>query len=212
MSLDDAAQGAAEEKGASKNVIRRMYDWVIGWAGSPYGLWALFFIAFIESSVFLIPPDVLLLALAFGAPKKSFKFAIVCAVGSVLGAVGGYFIGQFFYDSIGIWVVETYGLSAKMKVVEKLYNDNAFMALLAAGFTPIPFKVFTIASGMMKIPLSTLVLASAISRTGRFILVAAFVFFLGEKARVYIEKYFELLTIAFTIALIGGFVLLKYVF
>lgn len=212
MSLDDAAQGAAEEKGASKNVIRRMYDWVIGWADSPYGLWALFFIAFIESSVFLIPPDVLLLALAFGAPKKSFKFAIVCAVGSVLGAVGGYFIGQFFYDSIGIWVVETYGLSAKMKVVEKLYNDNAFMALLAAGFTPIPFKVFTIASGMMKIPLSTLVLASAISRTGRFILVAAFVFFLGEKARVYIEKYFELLTIAFTIALIGGFVLLKYVF
>ena len=212
MSLDDAAQGAAEEKGASKNVIRRMYDWVIGWADSPYGLWALFFIAFIESSVFLIPPDVLLLALAFGAPKKSFKFAIVCAVGSVLGAVGGYFIGQFFYDSIGIWVVETYGLSAKMKVVEKLYNDNAFMALLAAGFTPIPFKVFTLASGMMKIPLSTLVLASAISRTGRFILVAAFVFFLGEKARVYIEKYFELLTIAFTIALIGGFVLLKYVF
>ena len=212
MSLDDAAQGAAEEKGASKNVIRRMYDWVIGWADSPYGLWALFFIAFIESSVFLIPPDVLLLALAFGAPKKSFKFAIVCAVGSVLGAVGGYFIGQFFYDSIGIWVVETYGLSAKMKVVEKLYNDNAFMALLAAGFTPIPFKVFTIASGMMKIPLSTLVLASAISRTGRFILVAAFVFFLGEKARVYIEKYFELLTIVFTIALIGGFVLLKYVF
>ena len=212
MSLDDAAQGAAEEKGASKNVIRRMYDWVIGWADAPYGLWALFFIAFIESSVFLIPPDVLLLALAFGAPKKSFKFAIVCAVGSVLGAVGGYFIGQFFYDSIGIWVVETYGLSAKMKVVEKLYNDNAFMALLAAGFTPIPFKVFTIASGMMKIPLSTLVLASAISRTGRFILVAAFVFFLGEKARVYIEKYFELLTIAFTIALIGGFVLLKYVF
>ena len=212
MSLDDAAQGAAEEKGASKNVIRRMYDWVIGWADSPYGLWALFFIAFIESSVFLIPPDVLLLALAFGAPKKSFKFAIVCAVGSVLGAVGGYFIGQFFYDSIGIWVVETYGLSAKMKVVEKLYNDNAFMALLAAGFTPIPFKVFTIASGMMKIPLSTLVLASAISRTGRFMLVAAFVFFLGEKARVYIEKYFELLTIAFTIALIGGFVLLKYVF
>ncbi len=212
MSLDDAAQGAAEEKGASKNVIRRMYDWVIGWADSPYGLWALFFIAFIESSVFLIPPDVLLLALAFGAPKKSFKFAIVCAVGSVLGAVGGYFIGQFFYDSIGIWVVETYGLSAKMKVVEKLYNDNAFMALLAAGFTPIPFKVFTIASGMMKIPLSTLVLASAISRTGRFMLVAAFVFFLGEKARVYIEKYFELLTIVFTIALIGGFVLLKYVF
>ncbi|HIB68521.1 MAG TPA: DedA family protein [Phycisphaerales bacterium] len=212
MSLDDAAQGAAEEKGASKNVIRRMYDWVIGWADSPYGLWALFFIAFIESPVFLIPPDVLLLALAFGAPKKSFKFAIVCAVGSVLGAVGGYFIGQFFYDSIGIWVVETYGLSAKMKVVEKLYNDNAFMALLAAGFTPIPFKVFTIASGMMKIPLSTLVLASAISRTGRFMLVAAFVFFLGEKARVYIEKYFELLTIVFTIALIGGFVLLKYVF
>lgn len=211
MSTADAAPGALEKEDTDKNIIRRMYDWVIGWADSPYGLWALFFIAFIESSVFLIPPDVLLLALAFGAPKKSFKFALVCAVGSVLGAVGGYFIGQFFYESVGLWVVETYGLSEKIKVVEKLYNDNAFMALLAAGFTPIPFKVFTIASGMMKVPLTTLVVASAISRTGRFVLVAAFVFFLGEKARVYIEKYFELLTIVFTVALIGGFVLLKYI-
>lgn len=205
-----AAVSQSEEAVAKKSIIRRLYDWVVSWADSPYGLAALFLIALVESSVFPIPPDVLLLALAFGAPKKSFRFAAVCAVGSVLGAVVGYLIGVFFFDTVGMWVVNTYHLQTKMELVKQYYQENAFAALLMAGFTPIPFKVFTIMSGMMKIPLTTLVVASAISRTARFMLVAGFVYFLGDKAKEYIDKYFDLLTILFTVALIGGFVVLKF--
>jgi membrane protein YqaA with SNARE-associated domain len=205
---DSPVEPKVKEK--KRGVIRRMYDWVIGWADSPYGLLALFLIALVESSVFPIPPDVLLLALAFGAPRKAFRFAAICAVGSVLGALVGYYIGVFFYDTVGLWVVNTYGLQEKMVVVEAYYQENAFAAILAAGFTPIPFKVFTIASGMMKVPISTLLLASAISRTGRFMLVAGVVYLLGDKAKDFIEKYFDLLTVVFTVLLIGGFLLLKF--
>ena len=193
------------------NAVRRLYNWVVGWADSPYGLIALFLIALVESSVFPIPPDVLLLALAFGAPRKSFRFALVCALGSIVGALVGYGIGVFFFDTVGMWVVQTYGLEQKMELVQEYYRENAFGALLLAGFTPIPFKVFTIVSGMMKIPISTLLLASAISRTSRFMLVAAFVYFLGEKAKVFIDKYFDALTVIFTVLLIGGFALLKFI-
>jgi len=208
--MTDEVAEADSSPAKSSNPVRRLYDWVVGWADTPYGVWALFLIALVESSVFPIPPDVLLLALAFGAPRKSFRFAAVCALGSILGAVLGYFIGWFLYDTVGLWVVNTYGLAENMELVKTYYQDNAFMALLAAGFTPIPFKVFTIASGMMQIPLTTLVLASAISRTARFMLVAAFVYFFGAKAKVYIDKYFDILTILFTVLLIGGFVLLKF--
>lgn len=210
--MTEAAAAQAEDVQKKPGVVRRLYDWVVGWADSPYGGLALFLIALVESSVFPIPPDVLLLALAFGAPKKSFKLAGICAVGSVLGAVLGYLIGVFFFDTVGMWVVNTYGLESKMEIVKQYYTENAFGALLLAGFTPIPFKVFTIVSGMMKIPLTTLVVASAISRTARFMLVASFVYFFGNKAKEYIDKYFDLLTILFTVALIGGFVLLKFVF
>lgn len=205
---NEASQEPETEKKA--NVIRRLYDWVISWAESPYGTWALFFIALVESSVFPIPPDVLLLALALGAPRRSFFLAGVCAVGSVLGAVVGYLIGLMFFDSVGMWVVETYHLQEKLPIVQAKYNEGAFVALLAAGFTPIPFKVFTILSGMMKIPISTLVIASAISRTARFMIVAAVVFFFGDWARTFIDKYFGLLTTAFMVLLVGGLVLVKH--
>ena len=109
-----------------------------------------------------------------------------------------------------MWVVNTYGLESKMVLVKEYYTENAFAALMTAGFSPIPFKLFTILSGMMKIPLSTLIIASSISRTARFMLVAGFVYILGDKAKAFIDKYFDLLTILFTIALIGGFVLLKF--
>lgn len=197
------------EEGNKPNVVRRLYDWVISWAESPYGVWALFLIAVVESSVFPIPPDVLLLALALGAPRRSFFLAAVCAVGSVIGAVIGYLIGMWAFDSVGMWVVETYHLADKLEVVKVKYQEGAFMALLAAGFTPIPFKVFTILSGMMKIPISTLVVASAISRTARFMIVAAVVFFFGEWARTFIDKYFGILTTVFMVLLIGGLVLVK---
>ncbi len=199
-----------EPKKKRPGPLRRLYDWVIGWAESPYGVWALFFIAMFESSFFPIPPDVLLLALALGAPRRAFFFAFVCALGSVIGAVIGYLIGVMFYDTVGVWIVQTYGLEAKLEVVQEKYTENAFLAIVAAGFTPIPFKVFTIASGMMKIPLTTLVVASAISRTARFLLVAAFVYFFGDWAKTFIDRYFNALTTVFMVLLIGGFVLIRY--
>lgn len=197
------------EKEKKQNPIRRLYNWVVSWADSPYGVWALFIIALMESSVFPIPPDVLLLALAFGAPRKSFKLAAVCAVGSVIGAVVGYFIGWYFFDTVGMWVVETYGSPEKVQVVKEGYESNAFGLLMLAGFSPIPFKLFTVFSGMMKIPLTTLIIASGLSRTARFMLVATFVYFLGEKAKEFIDKYFDILTIVFSLMLVGGFVVLK---
>lgn len=200
----------ADQKVQRPNIIRRLYDWVVSWADSPYGLVALFLIALVESSVFPIPPDVLLIALAFGAPKRAFKFALICTAGSVIGALVGYMIGAFFFETIGMWVVNTYGLETHVAKVTELYHENAFTALMVAGFTPIPFKLFTILAGMVKIPITTLVIASAISRTGRFVVVAGVIYFMGPKAKTFIDKYFDLLTVLFTVLLIGGFVLVKY--
>ncbi len=190
--------------------VRRLYNWVISWAESPYGAWALFAIAFIESSFFPIPPDVLLLALALGAPRKAFFFAFVCAVGSVLGGVFGYMIGVLFYDTVGVWIVELYGLEQQMEVVRVKYNENAFWAVLTAGFTPIPYKLFTIASGVFKIPVSTLVVAAVLSRTARFLMVAGVVYMWGDWAKTFIDRYFNVLTIVFMALLFGGFYILKY--
>lgn len=199
------------EEARPPGLLRRLYDWVLGWAETPYGIPALFLIALAESSFFPIPPDVLLLGLALGAPRRAFLFAFVCAVGSVVGGVIGYGIGAFFYDTLGQPIVAAYGLEPKLDKVLGFYRENAFAAILVAGFSPIPYKAFTIAAGMAKIPLTTLVVASVVSRSARFFLVAAIVFFFGDKAREFIDRYFEPLTILFTLLLIGGIVLLKYV-
>ena len=190
--------------------IRQLYNWVLSYAESPHGLLALFILAFVESSFFPIPPDVLLIALALGKPRKAFIFAAVCSVGSVLGGVFGWFIGYALYETIGRPIVEFYHFQAQFEQVRQLYQGNAFVAIAIAGFTPIPYKVFTIAAGVFDVSLNTLILASALSRTGRFVLVAGLIFFLGERVRHFIEKYFDLLTVVFTILLIGGFFLIRY--
>ena len=191
--------------------IRQMYRWVLSYAESPHGLLALFILAVVESSFFPIPPDVLLIALALGKPRKAFLFAGVCALGSILGGVIGWWIGHALFDTVGRPIVEFYHAQEKFEHVRQLYQGNAFAAIAIAGFTPIPYKVFTIAAGVFEVPMSTLVLASALSRTGRFVLVAGLIFFLGERVRHFIEKYFDLLTVVFTILLVGGFFLIRFV-
>jgi len=196
---------------ASSNFFRRLYDWVVGWAEHPAGLWALFVLAFVESSFFPIPPDVLLLALAFAKPKKAFKYALVCTVGSVLGGMLGYAIGLGFWHVVGDFFF-AYIISAKaFETVGKLYETYTFWAVFTAGFTPIPYKVFTIAAGVFQIPFVGFLLASVLGRAGRFFLVGTVIFFFGERARTFIERHFGLFTILFTIALVGGFVLIKFV-
>lgn len=192
--------------------LRKLYDWTIHWAKTPKAPYALFAIAFIESSFFPIPPDVLLIAMVVAERKKWFRNAFICTVGSVLGALFGYAIGLSFYAVIGKLIVDAYHLQPVMELVGRKYQENAFMTVFTAAFTPIPYKVITIAAGLFKISLFTLVIASIIGRAGRFFLVAGSLRIFGKKISDSIEKYFDIFSIAFMALLIGGFLLLKYAF
>jgi len=189
---------------------RRLYDWTLHWAETPYAVPALALLAFAESSFFPVPPDVLLIVLALGAPKRSFWFAAVCSIASVAGGLLGYAIGYFVWQGVDQFFF-TYVFSEEaFRKVAELYQDNAFWAVFTAGFTPIPYKVFTITGGVCQIDLATFVLASAISRSLRFFAVAALFFFFGPPIKRFIDKYFNLLAVVFTVLLIGGFVVIKY--
>jgi len=190
--------------------LRGLKAWVEGFAEKPGAGWALFAIAFAESSFFPIPPDVLLIALAMSVPAKSFRYALVCSLGSVLGGMFGYLIGLEFYDLVGRKIIEFYSLQEQYAAVKILYDQNAFLAIAIAGFTPIPYKVFTIAAGAFQVSFATLVYASTVSRPARFYLVAALFFFFGARIKPLIDKYFEALTLAFVILLVAGFVIVKY--
>jgi membrane protein YqaA with SNARE-associated domain len=195
-----------------KNIIRRLYDWVLHWADTPYGTPALFVLAFFVCLFFPIPPDVLQIALSAGRPRQSFWYATVSLVGSVLGAFLGFLIGyafwattqDFFYNYVPGFTKELF------ETVKGYYEANAFLAIFTAAFTPIPYKVFTIAAGVCEISLLTLFFASLVGRGARFYLVATMMFFCGSMIKQWIEKYFNVLTIVFTILLIGGFVWIKY--
>ena len=191
------------------NFIRKCYDWTINWSKTKYASWALFLIAFAESSFFPVPPDVLLIPMVIAERKKWFQIALICSVGSVLGALLGYFIGYQFYELIGQKIVDLYNLQGAVDIVSAKYHEHAFIAIFTAAFTPIPFKVFTIVAGLVKIPLMSLVVASAIGRSARFFIVAILIRIFGEKIQYFIEKYFNLLTIVFTVLLIGGFCCVK---
>jgi membrane protein YqaA with SNARE-associated domain len=191
-------------------LIRRLYNWVLHWAETPYGPIALFLLSFAESSFFPIPPDVLLIALAISIPARSFRYALNCSIASVLGGLFGYGIGVFLMDSIGMRILDLYGFMDKYEYVQDLYMRHDAWAVGIAGFTPIPYKVFTISAGAFKISLPVFILASAISRSLRFFIVATLIYFYGKKIRTFIEKYFNLLTIIFSVLLIGGCGLIKY--
>ena len=193
-------------------MLKRLYAWVEHWAQTPYGGWALFLLAFAESSFFPIPPDVLLIALAVTHPKAGLKFAAICTLGSVLGGMVGYLIGWQFMASVGEKIVAFYGLTDKVAQIESLYHQYDAWAIAVAGFTPIPYKVFTISAGMFKVDFGVFILASALSRAGRFFLVGGLIYLFGKPIQAFIERYFDLLVIVFTVLLIGGFVLIKFLF
>jgi membrane protein YqaA with SNARE-associated domain len=192
--------------------IKKLYDWVLHWAETPYGVPALFLLAFAESSFFPIPPDVLLITLSLSIPKKAFKYAFICTSGSILGGMAGYFIGYQLMDIIGIPILNFYGAMGKYEYIQALYRKYDAWAVGIAGFTPIPYKVFTIAAGAFKIDFIIFVLASIAGRAGRFFLVAGFIYFFGPPIKTFIDKYFNLLTFVFFALLILGFLLIKYVF
>ena len=195
-----------------QNLIRRIYDWILHWAETPYGTPALFILAFTESSFFPIPPDVLLITLCLSITKRSFYFALICSIGSVLGGAFGYLIGLTFMDTIGMKILSIYGFQEQYQYVQHLYMKYDAWAVGIAGFTPIPYKVFTISAGAFKISFNVFIIASAVSRSLRFFLVAGLIYIFGTPIKIFIDKYFNILTVVFTLLLIVGFVIIKYFF
>lgn len=191
-------------------MLRRIYDVCMEWLESPYGIYVLFVIAFVESSFFPLPPDIFLIALCIGIPRKSFKYAAVCALGSTLGGAFGYALGMWAMEGIGQPIVEWYGLADKYEQVRHLYNEYDALAIFAAGFTPLPYKLFTITAGAFEIKFLTFLLVSLVSRSARFFLVAGCIYFFGAPVKRYIDRYFNILSIVFVILLVGGLVAVKY--
>lgn len=198
-----------QQEGKRPGLIRRLYNWVLGWADRPGGTVALVLLAIAESSFFPVPPDVLLLALSLGKPKKSFRFALWCTLGSVLGGVIGYAIGWGLWSAVDDWVFEYVFSEEKFGEVMEIYNEYGAVFVFGAAFTPIPYKVFTIAAGVAQLNLPIFIAASVVGRGARFFLVAGFVRIFGDKAKEIIDKYFNLVTIGGTVLLIGGLALIK---
>ncbi len=194
---------------------RRLYDWVIHFADTKHGQTALFALSFAESSFFPVPPDVLLAPLTLGAPKKWLRFAMACSIASVLGGILGYCIGMFLWEAINVWVFAHLGgiglNEENFAKFQSWYDKFDFWIVFLCGFTPLPYKVCTISAGVARINFPAFLIASAISRSARFFLVAGLMGWKGESIRPFIEKYFNWLSLAFGILLIGGFFVLKYI-
>lgn len=211
MSNAPAPMVAADKRGP----LRRLYDWVLHWADTPYAVPALFCLSFAESSFFPIPPDVLLIALAIGDRKKAFVFATWCSIASVLGGMAGYGIGHlfwehglkdFFFEYVPGVTPEGF---AKMQV---RYDEwNVWIVFLAA-FTPIPYKLITITAGVFGVNFPLFVLASACGRSARFFLVSALIWKYGEPIKAFLDRYLNLITLAGAALLIGGFAAVKWLF
>lgn len=201
--------------------IRRLYDWVLGWSNTKYGVSALFILSLSESSFFPIPPDVLLIALALGMQSKALYFALICSVASILGAIIGYSIGYFAwwnslgeYSTVAIFFFNNIpGFSSELfTAIQQKFDLYNFFIVFTAGFTPIPFKIITISAGAFNINFPMFIFASTISRSARFFLVAILIRKYGRPITAFIDKYFNILSMVFTVLLIGGFLALKVLF
>jgi len=192
--------------------MRKLYDWVIRLAGHPRAIPAMGVVSFAESSFFPIPPDVMLVPMILANRQKAFTIALVCTICSVLGGLLGYAIGFYFFETIGAWVVKTYGLQAGLEKFRDEFARYGTWVILIKGLTPIPYKLVTIASGAAHFDLFTFVWASIVTRGIRFFLVAALLWKYGEPIRAFIEKRLTLVMWLFLIALVGGFVAVKFLF
>jgi membrane protein YqaA with SNARE-associated domain len=214
--------------GAPFRWSRQMYDWMLKWGDSRHGTTALFFLSAAEASFFPIAPDVLLIALCMGSYKKWVRFALICSIGSLLGGMIGYLIGWGAFDLIGKYIIDfvakVSGSDAHKMLTTAHYWFNekemygmkvGAWAVGIAGFTPIPYKVFTIAAGFFKMSFPIFVIASAISRPLRFFVVAGLIGMLfekkGERIQAFIDRYFNLLAIAFVVLLLGGFFAFRFI-
>ena len=198
-------------------MVKKLYDWMLSWGDSRWGGLALFLFAMAESSFFPIPPDVLLIALCIGAVAKSFRFATLCLAGSIVGAIIGYFVGFFLwqntageYTSLANFFFDHVFSLDSFQAVGALYEKYNFWIVFTAGFTPLPYKIFTISGGLFHINFLMFLVASIISRGLRFFLIAALIWKFGAPIKQFIDKYFNLLAIVFTVLLVGSFFLIAH--
>ncbi len=191
-------------------MLRRLYDWTMGLAAQPRALWALAAISFIESSIFPVPPDILLVPMVLAARPQAWRIALVCTVASVLGGLLGYAIGYFLYESAGRPLLEFYGYAERFAQFQDRYNEWGAWIVAGAGVTPFPYKIITIASGVTHLDLMTFTVASVLSRGARFFIEAAILWQFGPPVRRLIERNLGLATTAFFVLLLGGFAVVKY--
>jgi membrane protein YqaA with SNARE-associated domain len=191
------------------SAVRRLYDWTVHWAGTKHALPALFVLSFAESSFFPVPPDVLLMAMCFARPRRWPVYAFWCTVASVLGGIAGYGIGWGFWELAGRPIVDFYDGHAVMERIRGWYDEFGVIGILLAAITPIPYKVFTIASGLFEFSFWSFAGASAVGRGFRFFVVAGLIGYLGDRIRPFVERRLELLLVAFAVLLVGGFALIR---
>ncbi|MEE4349803.1 MAG: YqaA family protein [Pacificimonas sp.] len=193
-------------------MLKRLYRWTLEKAAHPLAERWLAFIAFIESSFFPIPPDAMLLPMCLSRPEKALRFAGICTFFSVMGAGLGWIIGASFYETIGAPIVALYGAEDKFAEMQAAFNEQGVAIVLLAGFTPIPFKVITIASGITGMSIYSMLAASIVGRGGRFFLVAILLKLFGEPMKKIIDKHFGLITIAVAALVIAGFFAVQFLF
>ena len=191
-------------------MLRWTYNWIMGLASRRDSIWVLAAVAFIESSVFPVPPDILLIPMVLAARDRAWRLAAVCTIASVLGGILGYVIGMFLYESAGLPLLELYGYADKFDEFSNRYNEWGAWIVFVAGLTPFPYKVITIASGVTELNLVVFTVASVLARGLRFSIVAALLWWLGPPVREIIERRLGLVTIIFCVLLLGGFIVAKY--
>lgn len=193
-------------------MLRRLYDWTLSLAAHPRAVWALAFIAFIEASVFPIPPDVLLIAMVIAAPTRAFFYATIATFASVAGGLAGYAIGALAFEQVGLPILTALGKGAAVEAFNTRYNGmGVWMVAIGGGLTPFPFKVITIMSGWTGLALDTFIVTALIARASRFFIVAALLWKFGPPIRDFIERRLALMATLFLVLLIGGFWALRYI-
>jgi membrane protein YqaA with SNARE-associated domain len=191
-------------------MIKRLYNWTLSMAEHPHALWVLALVSFVESSIFPIPPDILMIPMILATPSRAFVIAGVALTSSVLGGLLGYAIGALAFDTVGQPILQALGKANSMEAFNGRFNDVGFWAVLIAGITPFPYKVITIMSGWTSMPLGTFIITSIIARGLRFFIVAALLWKFGAPIKTFIEKRLPLMFIIFVLVLISGVYAVKF--
>jgi membrane protein YqaA with SNARE-associated domain len=192
-------------------LLRRLYDWTMAQAAGPHAARALAVVSFLESSIFPIPPDAMLVPMVLAQPRRAWRLALIATAASVLGGLAGYAIGFFLFETLGEWIIRLYGMGERFEEFRRTWNEWGVWIILVKGLTPIPYKLVTIASGLAGFNLGIFILASIVTRGARFFLVAALLRYFGSPIRDFIEQRLTLVTTGFAVMVVLGFVVLRYV-